>query len=181
MILSKQGTTMPIVRSKRTAWAGYASFIWVAVFILFHIYWYYGGRFGLGDASASIPPPPTTLSQWIYFYLVIIMFIGGTIVPLTTVQSWGKLIPREFILIACWLGCMVLVLRGLAGFVDELSRVTGLLPTGLTGLTYEQTTGDAQRTAYTTWSSRAIDGYFFVGGILYGYTAWFFQQKVNKK
>ncbi|MGP7818821.1 DUF3995 domain-containing protein [Niallia sp. 01092] len=165
MILKKQGTREIFdERSKRVVWAGYASFIWVTVFILFHIYWYYGGRFGLGDASDSIPPPPTTLSQWIYFYIVIIMFIAGTIVPLATIQFWGRFIPRKIILIACWLGCVILVLRGLAGMVDDLSRSLGLLPTGLTGLTYEQTTGDEHITTYTLWSSRAIDDISFWAG-----------------
>jgi hypothetical protein len=159
------------VRSKRT-WSGYAAFVWVTVFILFHIYWAFGGRFGFGDQSNPIPPLPTSLSGWIEFYIIIIMFVAGTIVPLALVQSWGRIIPRRLILIACWIGCVVLILRGGAGFVDDFFRSTGLLPNGLTGLTNEQITGDAYISTYTLWSGRAMDGYFFLGGILYGLAAY---------
>jgi hypothetical protein len=168
------------MRSQRT-WAGYASFVWVTVFILFHVYWAYGGQFGLGDASDSIPPLPTSSSDWIYFCIIMIMFVAGTIIPLAMVQSWGRFIPRWIILTACWIGCAVLILRGGAGFVDDLFRSTGIMPNGLSGLTYEQMTGDENITAYTLWSSRAMDGYFFLGGILYGLAAWFYQSKVRKK
>ena len=50
MIYKKWSTETSSVRSKRT-WPGYASFVWVTVFILFHIYWAFGGRFGLGGVS----------------------------------------------------------------------------------------------------------------------------------
>ncbi|CAG7652765.1 DUF3995 domain-containing protein [Paenibacillus allorhizosphaerae] len=177
MIYKKWGTRPSSVRSKRT-WPGYASFVWVAVFILFHIYWAFGGRFGLGDASNPIPPLPTNLSEWIYFYIVIIMFAAGTIAPLATVQSWGRFIPRRIIYIACCIGCVVLILRGGAGFVDDFFRTTDLLPNGITGLTYEQIYGDKHISTYTLWSSRAMDGNFFLGGILYGLAAWFYHSRI---
>jgi hypothetical protein len=66
-----------------------------------------------------------------------------------------------------WLGCAVLVLRGAAGLIDDLTRATGLLPNGLTGLSTEQTTG----IAHLTWSGWAIDTYFFAGGLLFGLLA----------
>ncbi|WP_373558030.1 DUF3995 domain-containing protein [Paenibacillus sp. XY044] len=146
--------------------------------MLFHIYWAFGGRFGLGDASSPIPPLPTSLSEWIYFYVVIIMFAAGTIVPLATIRSWRRYFTRLMIVIACWIGCVVLILRGGAGFVDDFFRSTGLLPNGITGLTYEQTYGDEHISTYTLWSSRAMDGYFILGGVLYGLTAWFYQSRI---
>jgi hypothetical protein len=42
----------------------------------------------------------------------------------------------------------------------------------LSGLTYEQLLGTAEPSAYTLWSARAIDVYFFLGGVLYATTAW---------
>jgi hypothetical protein len=70
-----------------------------------------------------------------------------------------------------WLGCGVLAVRGDAGVVDCLLRVTGVLPRGLTGLTYEQTLGRAHPSAYTLWSGAAIDAYFPIGALLFGLVA----------
>jgi hypothetical protein len=64
-------------------------------------------------------------------------------------------------------GCVALVLRGGAGIVDDLTRATGLLSNGITGLSTKQTTG----MAHLTWSGWAIDAYFFAGGLLFGLLA----------
>ncbi|WP_274652858.1 DUF3995 domain-containing protein [Paenibacillus humicola] len=170
MLYGKWEAEKSSVWSKRT-WPGYASFVWVIVFLLFHIYWALGGRFGLGNASSPLPPLPTSLSAWIYFYIVIMMFAVGTIVPIAMVQAWGRYIPRRILFMACWMGCTVLILRGGAGMVDDFFRSTGILPNGITGMTYEQIFGDEHISTYTLWSSRAIDGYFFLGGIFYGLAA----------
>ncbi|WP_236031895.1 hypothetical protein [Ktedonospora formicarum] len=46
-------------------------------------------------------------------------------------------------------------------------------------MTYAQITGDSQITAYTLWSGRAIDAYFLLGGILYGFAAWYYQYQFH--
>jgi hypothetical protein len=71
-----------------------------------------------------------------------------------------------------WLGAAVLALRGVSGIVDDLVRVTNILPNGLTGLTYQQAIGQAHPSAYTLWSLASIDVYFLAGGILFGVAAW---------
>ena len=40
-----------------------------------------------------------------------------------------------------WAGCVLLLLRGGAGVIDDLTRATGLLPNGLTGLSTKDATG----------------------------------------
>ncbi|MGB0096654.1 MAG: hypothetical protein WBP81_29455 [Solirubrobacteraceae bacterium] len=46
-------------------------------------------------------------------------------------------------MIIVWLGCAVLVVRGGAGLIDDLTRTVGLLPNGITGLSHKQTMGAA--------------------------------------
>jgi hypothetical protein len=68
-------------------------------------------------------------------------------------------------------GFVALAVRGGAGIVDSLLRVAGVLPRGLTGLTYQQILGQSDPSAYTLWSGAAIDAYFLIGGILFGLAA----------
>ena len=73
--------------------------------------------------------------------------------------------PRARIIV--WLGCTVLVVRGGAGIIDDLTRAVGLLPNGITGLSHKQTMGAAYyRSASAIWSANVTDGYFLAGGII---------------
>ena len=72
-------------------------------------------------------------------------------------------------MIVVWLGCALLVLRGAAGLIDDLTRAVGLLPNGITGLSHKQTMGAAYyRSASALWSGNVIDAYFLAGGIIFG-------------
>jgi hypothetical protein len=71
--------------------------------------------------------------------------------------------------VLAWTGSTLLLLRGGAGIVDDLTRATGILPNGLTGLTVTETTGTTS--AYAVWSGRAIDAYFLIGGIIFTWLA----------
>jgi hypothetical protein len=62
---------------------------------------------------------------------------------------------------------VLLLLRGGAGILDDLTRATGLLPNGLTGLSTKDATGAAD----LRWSGWAIDAYFLAGGIIFGLLA----------
>jgi hypothetical protein len=181
MISHQKSSSYGLPVKANGVWAGYAAFLWVAVFIAFHIYWAYGGRLGFGDASQPLPPAPTNGVAWIYACVVYALFIGGTLVPLALVQAWGRVLPGWFLLSACWFGSAILTLRALASYVDDLIRLTGLLPNGITGLTYEQIFGTNHVTAYMLWSSAAIDAYFLLGGILYGLAAWHNRHQFRKK
>ena len=47
-------------------------------------------------------------------------------------------------------------------------RFSGLVETGLSGLTDEQVLGTARPSAYTIWSTVGIDSFFAAGGLLFG-------------
>ncbi len=167
-------TTSTIWLPRRAMWPAYAAFAWTFTFIAFHIYWFLGGRFGLGDAPSAIPGLPSNVVGWIFTIVVIAMFAAGLAIPLALVRPWGCNVPRWILLTLTWLGSGSLTARGGAGIVDDLLRVTRVLPNGLTGLSYEQTLGQAHPSAYTLWSSAAIDIYFLLGGITFGLAAWIF-------
>ena len=69
-----------------------------------------------------------------------------------------------------WAGAVVLTARGGVGLFDGLARMAGI-EEGITRLSYEQTLGSAHPSAYTLWSSAAIDFVFLVGGLLFGRAA----------
>ena len=76
---------------------------------------------------------------------------------------------RRAALIIVWLGCAMLIVRGGAGLIDDLTRAVGLLPNGITGLSHKQTMGAAYyRSASAIWSGNVTDGYFLAGGLIFG-------------
>jgi len=174
------GGTTGVVSGGRTppgTWAGYAAFAWTVVFVALHVYWFAGGRIGFGDAPDPIPDPPSSVAGLAFNVAVLAMFVAGLVVPLALVRPWGQRFPRRMLLVLAWLGSGVLAARGGAGIVDSLLLVAGVLPRGLTGLTYEQILGQAHPSAYTLWSGAAIDAYFLIGGVLFGAVAWCYGRK----
>jgi hypothetical protein len=152
------GDRLPSVR------AAYGALAWVVVFFAFHIYWYLGGSFASPGELPSLMPDH--LVAWILEPLNAAWPLG-TWVCLAIARGWPRGRMRRVALIVAWLGCTVLLVRGVAGLIDDLTRAGGLLPNGLTGLSTKQTTGMTQ----VTVSGWAIDTYFFAGGLLFGLLA----------
>ncbi len=149
------------------AWA-WAAWAWVVVFTAFHVYWFLGGRFGL---AGPLPTLSFSLISVLFRVAVAAMFATGLVVPIAAVRPWGRRVPRWMLAAALWAGCLLLLLRGTAGVVDDLLRMTGLSAHGLTGLTQAQVFGTARPSATMMWSSRATDWYFTLGGLLFGAAA----------
>ena len=87
----------------------------------------------------------------------------GAWVCLAIARGWarGRLARAAKALV--WVGCVVLLLRGGSGLLDDVTRATGLLPNGITGLSLKDTTGHA----HLRWADWAIDTYFLAGGIIF--------------
>jgi hypothetical protein len=151
--------------------AAYSTFAWVVVFDAFHVYWELGGRFGFGDQTDPLPSGDTAV-QRIFGGIVLALFVLGTALPLALVQRWGRRIPRWVLVTMAWVAAGLLTVRAVVAFIDDAMRTWFGSATGLSGLTYEQLLGTANPSAYTLWSARTIDVYFFVGGVLYATTAW---------
>jgi hypothetical protein len=125
------GSTRARATARGLNWA----FYWTLAFIAFHAYWYLGGRVGFGDQADPLPGAPTSPGDWIFYIVTGGMFAAGLAVPSALASPWGRRLPRRLLVWSMWIGCAVLVARGGSGFLDDGLRFTGLLDTGLTGLT----------------------------------------------
>ncbi len=149
----------------------YAALAWVVVFFAFHVYWYLGGSFGVGGEGYR--RAPHSVAGWIFEVVVVSAFPLGVSVSLAVARGWRQGKTRRAAVIIVWLGCTVLVVRGGAGLIDDLTRAVGLLPKGITGLSHKQTMGAAYyRSASAIWSANITDGYFLAGGIIFGLLGW---------
>ena len=139
---------------------------WVVVFLSFHIFWYLGGSFG---SPGKLPGWPHSLAGWTFNVLVEGAFALGFLIPLAISRGWALGRLAQPIGTLLWLGGILLLLRGGAGVVDDLARVTRILPNGITGLSTKDMAGTTS--AYALWSGRAIDAYFLVGGMIFTWLA----------
>ena len=140
--------------------AAVGAFAWTVVFIAWHGYWALGGDFGFGDQQSAFPD-----AGLMFTVAVAGMFAAGLAVPLALAQQVG---PRRLLVWLMWAGAAVLTLRGVVGLVDDTIRFSGLVETGLSGLSDQQVLGTAHPSAYTVWSTIGIDVFFALGALLFG-------------
>jgi hypothetical protein len=144
----------------------------VVLFFAFHIYWYLGGSFASPGTLPPMSPRTNHLESaagmhafvaWTINTIVDAAWPLGALVCLVVARGWsrGRLVPAVQGLV--WVGCVLLVVRGGAGLVDDVARSTGLLTNGITGLSLQATTGHA----HLRWSDWAIDSWFLFGGIIF--------------
>lgn len=149
----------------------YAALAWVVVFFAFHVYWYLGGSFGLGGELPGLVPD--SVAGWIVEVLEGAAWPLGAWVSLAIARGWPRGKMKRAAAIVVWLGSVLLVVRGGAGLIDDLTRAVGLLPNGITGLSHKQTMGAAYyRSASALWSGNGTDAYFLAGGITFGLLGW---------
>ena len=158
--------------STRLVRAAYAGLAWVVVFFAFHVYWILGGSFGVGGDGYT-GGAKLKVVGWLVEVLAVVAFPLGASACLAIARGWPRGKTRRAAVIVVWLGCTLLVLRGGAGLIDDLTRAVGLLPNGITGLSHKQTMGAAYyRSASAIWSANVTDGYFLAGGIVFGLLAY---------
>ena len=138
------------------------------MFIAWHGYWALGGDFGFGDGESAFPDTTSSISGWIFTVGVISMFVAGLAVPLAVALGRGR---RRLLILLLWVGAAVLALRGIVGIVDDGLRFTGIVETGLSGLSDAEVLGTARPSAYTVWSTIGLDAFFALGGLLFARAA----------
>ena len=154
--------------STRTLWWAFA---WAVVFTGMHGYWYLGGKVGLGDAPSPLPGTPTSPGAWLFTIAVALMFGIGLAAPIALLRVPAGGVSRRLLVALLWAGCLLLVVRGASGLLDDVVRDLGMSDRGITGLSYQETLGTAHPSTNTLVSTAIIDGYFFLGGLLYGRAA----------
>ena len=141
------------------------AFAWTAVFIAWHGYWALGGDLGFGDEQSAFPDTTSSATGLIFTTVVVGMFVAGLAVPLAVARGVGR---RRLLLGLMWAGAAVLAARALSGLLDDALRFTGLVETGLSGLSDEQVLGTSRPSAATIWSTIGIDAFFAAGALLFG-------------
>jgi hypothetical protein len=136
-----------------------------------HGYWYLGGRIGLGDAPGALPGTPASLGGWLFTIAVALMFAAGFAVPVALLRGRAGGAYRRLLVGLLWAGCALLAARGASGLLDDVVRDLGISAGGITGLSYQHTLGTAHPSAYTLASTASVEGYFLLGGVLYGLAA----------
>ncbi len=158
--------------------AAYTALGWVVLFFAFHVYWYLGGSLaspgelpplvpGTHSASAGSAHAQVQLVAWIVEVPVDSAWPIGALVCLAIARGWARVRLARTAQILLWVGCVVLLLRGGSGILDDVTRTTGLLPNGITGLSVKDTTGHA----HLRWADWTIDAYFLAGGIIFAILA----------
>ena len=99
------------------------------------------------------------------------MFVIGIAAPIALLEGTERGVFRRLLVGLLWAGCLLLLARGTLGLLDDAVRDFGLSSGGITGFSYQDVLGTAHPSAYTLISSAIIDGYFFLGGLLYGWAA----------
>jgi hypothetical protein len=137
-------------------WPAYASAAWLVAFVGWHAPFLFGWNPFHGEGM-------DTAAFHAYNATLICMAAIGAVVVLATVRPWGRRVPRWLLLTPLVVGCVLLVLRGVPGFVEFVAQVTGLAPAGLMGLFDEDV---AAPTGAELWAGYAINLYFFLGALL---------------
>jgi len=161
-------------RSHRTA--AHAAFAWVLTFLAWHVVWVATGLRTPADVHHE---GSAQVLADVFSGALLLMTAVGTVLPLALAQEWGRRIPHPLLLSAAWTGCALLGARGVAGVCDDIVRVTGLLPNGLTGLTTEQVTGTAHPSAWEIFASGWTDVLFVTGGLAFGLAAATYRPRVH--
>ncbi|OZB92729.1 hypothetical protein CJP46_22705 [Paenibacillus sp. XY044] len=157
---------MTLTRSK--SWVAYATSIWMVVFAAAHIYSALGGYYAISSDPGTNNIDSVEVAADI---IVSIMCLAGVFVSLAAVRSWGILVPRWIVLIPAWVGCFLLVLRGGAGGIDQMMRVSGILPYGFFG---------SSGSVYVIWAGRFFDAYVMIGAILLVTTTRIYLRRTRK-
>jgi len=158
---------------RRTAYAAYTALGWVVLFFSFHIYWYLGGSLASPGELPPLTPGTHSAAGSAQARVQLVAMIVevpvdsawpiGAWVCLAIARGWARGRLARVTKALVWVGCVVLLLRGGSGILDDVTRATGLLPTGITGLSIKATTGHDQ----LRWADWTTDAYFLAGGIIF--------------
>jgi hypothetical protein len=158
--------------ARRTRFAAYVALGWVVLFFAFHVYWYLGGTLASPGELPPLRPHSDADGSARARVQLVAMIVSvpvdsawpiGAFVCLAIARGWLRERLARAAQTLVWVGCVVLLLRGGSGLVDDGTRATGLLSNGITGLSLKATTGHA----HLRWADWTIDSYFLAGGIIF--------------
>lgn len=132
---------------------GYATAVWAFAFALLHVYWAFGGGFGLPEGF-SVPDNTALL---VIDIIAVPLCVGGGLLGLALVRPWGLRFPRRLRLGAAWaMSALCLV-----------HSVPTVIQAGIVLARGEQHTLSVPE----RFSFFGYEPYWFVGGVFVGVAA----------
>lgn len=136
-----------------TPWFGYATAVWAFAFAVLHVYWAFGGGFGLPEGF-SVPDHTALL---VIDIIAVPLCLGGGVLGLALVRPWGLRFPRWMRLSAAWAMCALCLVHS----VPTVIQAAFVLARG------EQDTLAVEE----KFSFFGYEPYWFVGGVFVGVAA----------
>lgn len=151
-------------RSARTGapWYGYATAAWAFAFALLHLYWAFGGGFGL-PAGFSVQDNTALL---VIDIIAVPLCVGGGLLGLALVRPWGARFPRGLLLGSAW-GMSALCL------VHSVPTVVAAAIVLLRGAQDELSLPER-------FSYFGYEPYWFIGGVASGLAALVYQRATRE-
>ncbi|MFH5802216.1 DUF3995 domain-containing protein [Haladaptatus sp. CMAA 1911] len=145
-------------------WAGYTASAWMVVFAAMSFYWALDGTAGINTVSLGqeLAGDPWFIT---ILWLTGISKIGGGVLALALVQSWGQQLPRRLVLMLAWGVSVLLVLHG-GDFIIQGA------------LTEDGFIGFPAPVAWTTahWQTFMWGPWWLLGGIVFCVATWNYQR-----
>jgi hypothetical protein len=156
-------------RGRRLGWAAYAACGVALANAVVSFYWAFGGTAGidpLGGRLEELARTDDPVVLWLAGAAGVAK-LAGAVLALALVRPWGRVVPGRVLVVAAWVGAVVLVLYG------GVNVVAGALVLG--GVV--EVAGGVDRTALW-WHVLVWDLWFVVWGVLLGMAVWASQSQV---
>jgi hypothetical protein len=105
-----------------------------------------------------------------------VLFAVGSVIALTLIQPWGRVIPRPLLLLLAWIGGAILILKTLYGASVQVPAVTGVITwqqvQTLVGAPVSQAPTAQEGALTTLWNFLVWNPWFLLGGVLFCALAW---------
>lgn len=141
------------------------------VFAAMSFYWVLGGTLGVSTLAQTIQDQVTEGDASILWVTAIsgVAKIAGGLLALASIQSWGRAIPRRLELWLLYAGGVLLSFYGVAGFIEKLLMVTGVIDVA-------NSIGDGP----IWWYLFLWEPWWILGGVLFLLTARAFHTRTNQ-
>lgn len=143
-------------------WFGYATAVWAFAFALIHVYWAFGGGFGLPDGF-SVPDNTALL---IIDIIAVPLCVGGGLLALALVRPWGARFPRKLLLAAAWAMSALCLVHSVPTVISA-------------GIVLARGTRDTLSRP-EQFSYFGYEPYWFLGGLLAGLAALVYQRSTRR-
>lgn len=142
--------------------SGYALAAWSFAYMLPHLHWALGGRFGLSafHPSAAQLPQLREINWWASLILTLAALLGVGLVRLRGKQQF-----RWPLLTVAWAGASVAIAHGAYGIAARARALTHLATTSPGGV-------DLERDGWMLWDLLLFEPWFLVEGLLIVLAGW---------